>query len=1177
MKKRLNFIAAVLWVQAAGAATIPNVPPLVSNSAFANVMLDMSVETPMGGAAYADQKDNPPGCSGRSNHGGGSVGDCYFSSYEYLGLFDPDKCYNYKNGKFVPTNPASNHRCSGQWSGNFLNWASMTAIDIFIWTMTGGNRVVDAKRTVLERARAHINRSWYPIKYLANPSGAAPFGGSIFITNYNAGGYSFKVGSTRGGDEHGTYNVKVRVCNPNKGLEKNCKAYTWTDGSTIYKPEGLIQRYADKMRFGVFAYTNDNDQSRDGGVLRAPMAYVGEKEMDNSGNLGANTRPEVDSSTGQFHSNPLGDSSGNSGIINYINKFHKDGYKAYDPIGEMYYEVIRYFKNIGRTPEYADGAPGGSFPVYKNWNDPIQFHCQKNFVVAINDSNPWLDKRLPGTFFTCDKAATVGMPTTFKAGDCGQPSHADSSINVAALTQQVGQMEGLHTNWQSNDSTGADGVGYVAGVSTGAGQCATAKTVSDLGKVMGTCPYPPKENAYYVAGLAYYANTTDLRPSMGGDQRLNNFFIDTREYNLNPLSGNRNMLYLAGKYGGFTDLNGNGQPDLQAEWDADGDGEPDNFVEVTSPDKLVLGLERAFKNVLDKAGSLSNVTANSTQISTDTLVFQATFNSGNWTGDLLAYQVTSSGVASSASWQATSQLPQESSRNIFINTGGSVESFEWSNLSSGDQALLVSSDVVDYLRGDRSNELSNGGNFRNRGSHVLGDIIHSSPNFIKDSNTVFIGANDGMLHAFDVANGQELFAYIPSAVIPNLKRLSESSYSHNYFVDGDIAVSDNTQTTGHNHLVSLLGRGGKGLFALDVTSPSSFGGNDLLWEYFDGTDNDLGYMLGSPTIAKLNNGTTAVIVGNGYSSISGESALYIFDLATGTLIKKIKTGASGDNGLSSPTVLDSDNDGDVDFVYAGDLKGNVWKFDLNHHNTNQWTVDSLFAAQDAGGNSQPITGPLTLAYNTVTGSPNNGKLYVFFGTGSYVFATDPADTQTQTWYALIDDGTPPSGRSDLKERGFSSSGTTSGFDVRTFDTAVSGDMSGKKGWYIDLSAGERMVTGSGIYNLIVPVLVGASIIPEINPCSAGGSGFINLINPFTGGSVSEVIVDINTDDEFDNSDKLGDEIIGSIDPNIGMPGAPVLVGNRLIVGGSTGQITSFNVNLGSSTIGRLMWREIITE
>jgi len=1169
-------------------ASIPDVPHFVTTNAFPNIMIDMSVETPMGGAAYADQKDNPPGCPGRSTINKKSVGACYYPSYKYLGIFDPNKCYVYETDRFVPASLSSfetngKYECLDDdhpWSGNFLNWANMTAIDMFIWTMTGGNRIVDTtSSTILERARVHNNSSWYPVKYIEDASNVSPFSGSLYIRNHDQGGYKFSVGDSYSATKHGSFKVRVSVCVPNL-LEDNCTAYEDSEGNIIYKPEGLIQRNMDRMRFGVFAYTKDNSQERDGGVLRAPMRYVGAKKMDSNGNLINNPGAEVNTDNGILVTTPISTSKSRSGVINYINKFHYDGYKSYDPVGEMFYEVIRYFKNIGRTPEYADGAPSDSFDIFKDWNDPIEFSCQKNFVVAINDANPWLDKKLPGTFFTCDKAGKPGLPSKFKASDCGEPSNPDSSINVATLTQKVGQLEGLHTHWAQNNSTGEDGIGYVYNVTSNAGDC-SSKTVSDLGKVMGTCPYPPKQNSYYIAGLAYYANTTDLRPDIDGFQNLNTFMIDTQEYSPNPLSGPRNMLYLAGKYGGFYDLNNNKEPDLKEEWDADNDGYPDNYVFASQPEKLVSGLERAFKTILEKTGSIANVSVNSTQVASDTRVFQAKFNSGSWTGELLSFPITNAGISSTASWNAAQKIPTADSRNIFTRDAtGKIVTFEWANLNTDDRNSIGSEDILNYIRGDRSNE----GTLRSRGSTVLGDIIHSMPAYVSDTDTIYVGANDGMLHAIDAnptTGGTELAAYVPRPLFSKLKQLTLKNYAHKYFVDGQITVTKRSEhPQNKNILVATLGRGGKGLFSTDVTNRSAFSGG---WDYF-GPDDDLGFILGSPIIAKLNNGKLGVVTGNGYNSNSGKAVLYIFDLGDGSIISKLDTHAAGDNGLSQPALYDKDGDGDIDFVYAGDLKGNVWKFDISSSNPSSWKVaygsdsapEPLFISTDPDGNRQPITSPISLAVNYELSDPNFYKLFLFWGTGSYIFSTDPMDTQIQSWYGVIDDNEPID-RDDLMERKIESTGTVSGHQVRSFEKASFQDMKDKKGWYIDLPAGERIVTKSKYYNLVEPTLFVSSIMPKSDPCLPGGIGYLNAVNPFTGASLTSVIFDLNSDNEFDEEDMLNDEVVGSVDPKIGMPSEPVLVGDRIVVGGSSGNIASIKINLGTALYGRIMWREIILE
>lgn len=386
-------------------------------------------------------------------------------------------------------------------------------------------------------------------------------------------------------------------------------------------------------------------------------------------------------------------------------------------------------------------------------------------------------------------------------------------------------------------------------------------------------------------------------------------------------------------------------------------------------------------------------------------------------------------------------------------------------------------------------------------------------------------------------------------------------------------------------MAATLGYGGKGLFGLDVTNPSSFGISNVLWEYSDATDLDLGYMIGRPIIAKMNDGSSAVIVGNGYGSTNGRAVLYIFDLTTGSLLKKIDTGAAGSNMLSSPGVFDSDGNGTIDYIYAGDLKGNVWKFDVSGTDRSSWGValsgDPLFTAVDPGNVPQPITAPVTIVVDDVAGDLNYGKRFIFFGTGSYFRSGDPSDMQIQSWYGLIDDNARISGRSALKERTVQMEGRVNGYPVRTFSEAVAGDMAGKKGWYIDLKTaggvaqGERIVTESKYYKLAEPTLIASSIIPVVDPCVPGGTGYVNTINPFTGGSLKLPFFDLNRNADY-SDDMLNNKVIGSVDVGVGRPGAPVVVGDELVVGGSSGETKSLKINPGSPPQrGRISWREII--
>jgi len=608
------------------------------------------------------------------------------------------------------------------------------------------------------------------------------------------------------------------------------------------------------------------------------------------------------------------------------------------------------------------------------------------------------------------------------------------------------------------------------------------------------------------------------------------------------------------------------------------------FFSAADPEQFATALTNTLNDIVKRTGSASNISANSTSINTGSQVFQAKFNSGKWNGDLDAIKVSATGTGAT-NWTASEHIPAPASRNIFTTSGGSAKAFNWTALSATDQTALGSSDVVEFLRGVRSKELQNGGSFRNRAlSNILGDIVHSSPYYVKDTNTVYVGANDGMLHAFDATSGQELFGYIPSTVIPNLQNLAQPNYAHKYFVDGDIAVSSTSQTVGKNYLVSTLGLGGKGLFGLDVSTPSSFAASHVLWEYSGSSDADLGYMLGQPLIAKMNDGSWAVIVSNGYNSSSGKAVLYIFNLATGALIKKIDTAVGSDNGLASPGMIDADGNGTVDFIYAGDLKGNVWKFDVSDATVANWKVaftsQPLFTAKDTSNIPQPITAPIIVAKNDLTGDPNIGKRFIFFGTGSYFRSADPGDAQVNSWYGLIDDNAIiNSDKSELVPRSIAEEGVFDGKQVRTFNSASAGDMTGKKGWYMNFTtqSGERIVTASALYKAVKSVLVVSSIIPVVDPCVPGGKGYLNAIAPFSGASLDAGFFDINDANGY-TDDKLNGKFIGGFDPNIGMPSKPVLIGNRLVVGGSSGGLASVKVNLGSKTIkGRLSWREIILD
>jgi hypothetical protein len=668
------------------------------------------------------------------------VDNCYDNNKTYYGYFDPNKCYRYVGGgvgaRFEPVGPATNHQCSGSWSGNFLNWATTTAVDAFRKAMTGGNRAIDSTgNTQLLGARQTLppGHNWFPIKRIDSANRYTPYTGTIYLIRY-ANGFvvcrdtnnnrlpDCDVGESGIGENLfptvsgpgavAAFNLKIKVCDPSIGLEPNCNP-------SNNKPEGVIQKYADKMRFGLISYAlyNNVDPRRDGGVIRANMKWIspkipyGMKYHDANGNLvvcnntGGCPNPEAEiNPDGTFVENPDNIPGARySGVINYINRFgYYEGYKGRDPISEMYYEIVRYFKNLGpSTDNYCTGLPtiDDGAPVYCNyspwshtnklgWRDPYIYPCQKSFVIAINDAYPWLDKRIPGTAKTSETSSGPGRDCIQCVGDYGAPSNADTSINVSYWTDLVGNYEGLTPGYMC--------IGCVLG-----GICdwnATQKYVTQLSKAFGTCPpYAGRENSYYIAGLAYYAHQTDLRRDLPGNQTLKTYMIDTQEANSNMHVGRTNVLYLAAKFGNFDDTNGNGRPDLASEWDKDNDGFPDAYFFASDPTKIEEGLNRAFADILRRASSGSTVATLTSRTGISSLIVQPYYypkyvkpdgTEISWLGFLRSFWI-----------DIRQNLREDSTEPKILNIAGTVfdkifQFFFDSNANETKVAILQGSDIT---------------------------------------------------------------------------------------------------------------------------------------------------------------------------------------------------------------------------------------------------------------------------------------------------------------------------------------------------------------------------------------------------------------------------------------------------------------------------------------------------
>ena len=701
-------------------------------------------------------------------------------------------------------------------------------------------------------------------------------------------------------------------------------------------------------------------------------------------------------------------------------------------------------------------------------------------------------------------------------------------------------------------------------------------------------------------------------------------------------------------------------------WHAAYDGRG-NFFSAENPAQLTTALQDTLQSITNRTSSASAVAFNSTNLGTDSYVYQARFDTAQWSGDLLSYALdpNNGSVAANPTWQAATVLDARNlagnPRIILTTNSGTGVPFEWANLSTAEQADLktnpsggvdsntIGQNRLNFLRGDRSNE--GAGNLRIRGSR-LGDIVHANPVYVgmpqlnypdtapfpsalgetySDYKTnqaarqgiIYVGGNDGMLHGFNADTGEEVLGYVPSnlfstSTTAGLHYLTDPNYFHRYYVDLSPTVSDvyiKTTPTGSPHWATVLvggeRAGGRGLFALDVSNPGSFSenttsaDNTVMWEFTSSDDPDLGYTFSQPTIAMTNvvdgngNHRWAAIFGNGYNDTgSGQAQLFILFLdgglngnwtSAGDYVKiTTGVGSSGNpNGLSSPNLIDLDGDGTVDRVYAGDLQGNMWAFDLSDTaSTSNWgvaykqgsTPKPLFTATDSSGTAQPITSkPTAVRHPTVasTTSPSNApNLMVYFGTGQYLVTGDKTTTGTQTFYGVWDDGDKSLTRSNLIQQTFVS-GFPSTVRVPTENTV---DYSSKKGWYMDLpDSGERVVTNAKVRGNLVFF---NTLIPSSEPCSFGGSGWLMSVKQVDGGPPDAPAVDINGDLVVDNSDQVtkSNGTVGNPAGHQftqGIPAETNFLGDHAYTPGSSGQIEHDVIKLpDQGNVGRLSWREI---
>ncbi len=621
------------------------------------------------------------------------------------------------------------------------------------------------------------------------------------------------------------------------------------------------------------------------------------------------------------------------------------------------------------------------------------------------------------------------------------------------------------------------------------------------------------------------------------------------------------------------------------------------YINARTPADITAAMRRVLSSVTAGASGSGTRGISGARIGAGSLSVAPDYTIANegtdWYSTLRASRVTVNATTRAAEsteiWEASARLPQPAARSIIVNKAGTVSSFDANAISLADlctkpsqysgmsrctaaelTALGVNaSSAIAYLRGDISGEKRNGGRLRDRGSR-LGDIVNSSPvvsaptddygyrrlggdlassyqTYLTNKRNqgvyrVFVGANDGMLHAFNggldsngnatSSGGAEVFAYVPSTALGHMGNLlfpydpsniNDQKFDHRYYVDGQVSVGDTRYGNAWSTtLVGGAGAGGRSVFALDVTPGRTFGTNSRLWEISDldlslpaAVRNNIGHVLAKPVIVPVmtSSGTPVwrAVFGNGYNSANGRAVLFMVDIArtasgatpTVTMIEAVETAGTsvptGSNGLGSIVVLDRKGtgstaalrDGYADTAYGVDQKGAVWKFDLTNPPTTTMTVP-LFTTRSYTESGRTLRQPITSALTVTTG--RRGGQMLLFGTGSFSFVGDAADVSVQSLYGV----------EDTAAGDISSTLTRSNLTAGTLTTTAAGRSvsmaaltSTTLGWYIDLPAGERFLGTPTIASGIVfmPTYVPS---PEARGCSASGSNWLYALNTLSG-------------------------------------------------------------------------------
>ncbi|ATD60366.1 MAG: pilus assembly protein [Janthinobacterium svalbardensis] len=1107
-------------------------------------------------------------------------GGDYAPQREYAGYFHASMCYSYpsrnKDGVMLPDLRVATayfsvlkradalHGCGGDsFSGNFLNWASASMLDIVRYALTGGDRVIDeVSKTVLQRA-------WLPdgdgaIDFFAHPvffprkvlqagvAAATPFALAQLAVVSCRNRLLFGDASLPPGGScnapgtaatHGVFLARVRVCDTQEGPLRDdlCLAY-----GKNYKPVGAVQRHGGRVRVGVFGHLSGVPASAGavyGGVLRAPLAHVGRQRWTAPDYMPQdNADAEWNRATGVYMSQAASPDGGVTAYINGLgrsNAGHPGAYAGAASLAELLYESLRYLQGRQASapvpPATAPPAIDEGLPVVSEWSDPQTASCQRHIVVSLGDGGMAGDRYVPGNV----PVAPASNGDRARAAD----GFATPPFDAMAWTHAVGSLE----------SSGAPG---------NPAPRAELAALELLAHGAGGA-------SYHAAGLAYWSHVQPLRPGGKNDgmAKVEHYAGDLRQGDPAGVPGSMpatTPLLLAAKYGGFLDANGDANPFKSAtgsaleEWSVDGRW-PAHYLPGSDPAALIAGLRAAFA-AADKAtlpatlaGPALMALASGTE---EAYWFQTQLRlaDGSMRLSRAAFAVGADGaLLPGKPWWRAGGLDKVAPggtpaalRPVYtLDAKGALMPLIWTRLDAEQRSAFDGGDGqgavrLAYLLGQRTHEVGQPGGFLRRRSSSLGAAPYANLLYVgapglgmpgagyglhrqallQRRKILYLGANDGLLHAFDARTGSEVFAYLPQALLHAAAAAASTHYSPGPLLDGAAATAE-VLALGRwkTVLVAGMGGGAQGVFALDITDPARFAQDGALWEFTDRDDKLMGNVRAPPSFARINMGGKEgapayrdfAIVASGYNNHVNDgkettapaaaAAMFLLalDKAPGTpwllgsnyfrLKVPVASGGGGHetdedadadadavlHALAPPAVVPG-GDGALAYIYAGDLQGNIWRLDMA--GGPPWKEGAgrklVFVARDAQGRRQPVTQQPSVAY-----APGGGYV-LLFGTGKLLEAADtwPAAFLSQSFYAVYDDvrdASPTRSRADLEPRSLGEA--VGGVRVDGAELRYTGS-GARHGWHLDFlnpaQTGERSINspvlaaGKVLFNTVLP-------------------------------------------------------------------------------------------------------------